>query len=104
MSEPVTIFDPKSYARVRRPILEAETLPPWCYTSPAFYEREVARIFRRSWNFAGRADEIARPGDYLAFDLVGESVILIRDKSGAVRGLANTLRHRRTRLLSGQGQ
>ena len=103
MIDTATIFDPRHYERVRRPVLEAETLPPWCYTSHAFYEREIERIFRRSWNFVGRADEIARPGDYLAIDLVGEPLILLRDKAGAVRAFANTCRHRGTRLLSGQG-
>ena len=34
------------HAAVRRPLLEASTLPPECYTSPAFYERETQ--FRRA--------------------------------------------------------
>ena len=42
------IFDPARYAGVRKPLLEAETLPPDCYTSEAFYKREVETIFLRS--------------------------------------------------------
>jgi choline monooxygenase len=50
------MFDPLHYRNVRRPAPAAETLPSWCYTSQEFYDREIARIFRTSWNFIGRAD------------------------------------------------
>ncbi len=96
-----SIFDPQLYRRVRQPMLAAEGLPPWCYTSPEFYDREVERIFRKSWNFIGRADEIAKPGDFMVFDLVGESIIVLRDGAGRLRGFANSCRHRGTRLLDG---
>jgi choline monooxygenase len=98
-----SIFDPLLYSRVRQSVLAAEGLPPWCYTSREFYDREVERIFRREWNFLGRADEIARPGDFKVFDLVGESVIVLRDQAGNLRAFANTCRHRGTRLLDGAG-
>lgn len=97
------LFDPKLYERVRRPPLEAEGLPPHCYTAPEFYEREVERIFLKSWNFIGRDDEIAKPGDHVVVDLVGQSVIVLRDRSGRLRAFANTCRHRGTRLLAGSG-
>jgi phenylpropionate dioxygenase-like ring-hydroxylating dioxygenase large terminal subunit len=97
------LFDPAHYRKVRQPLLEAETLPPWCYTSQEFFDREVARIFRKVWNFVGREDEIAHPGDYMTLDLVGEPVIVVRDKAGALHAFANICRHRGTRLLSGKG-
>jgi phenylpropionate dioxygenase-like ring-hydroxylating dioxygenase large terminal subunit len=104
MMSGVDIFESRHYRKARAPALEAETLPPWCYTAPEFYAREVERIFRKTWNFVGRADEITKPGDYLVFDLVGESVIVLRDRAGALRAFANTCRHRGTRLLSGSGR
>jgi hypothetical protein len=41
------IFEPQHYEAVRRPLLETETLPLWCFTWPAFYRREVERIWRK---------------------------------------------------------
>jgi len=35
------LFDPKTYVNVRKPLLEAETPPAGCYTSEAFYQKEV---------------------------------------------------------------
>ncbi|MBI3708439.1 MAG: hypothetical protein HY246_12305, partial [Proteobacteria bacterium] len=45
IAEPDNLFAPSSYAGVRRGLLEAETMPAWCYTSERFYRREVERIF-----------------------------------------------------------
>lgn len=97
------LFDPQHYENVRLPHLEASTLLPWCYTSQDFYQREVERIFVKTWNFVGREDEIPNPGDYFTLEMFGESVIFIRNESGQVRAFANTCRHRGTRLLEGKG-
>ena len=97
------LFDPARYAAVRRPLLEAETLPPWCYTSEAFYKREVERIFLKVWNFIGRADRIPNPGDYFAFEFVGVPVVVVRDKQGVIRAFVNSCTHRGTKIMGGDG-
>ena len=99
----VNIFDPRQYAQVRLPFLEASTLPPWCYTSEEFHQREVDRIFRRAWNFVGREDQIPLSGDYFTLEMFGQSFIIIREQSGSIHAFANTCRHQRSRLLSGAG-
>ena len=103
MSAPSNLFDPAHYADVRRPLLEASCLPAWCYTSHAFYQREVERVFMKSWHLVGREDEIPEPGDYLVHDMCGESTIVMRSDDGEVRAFANACRHRGTRLLESDG-
>ena len=97
------MFEPRHYEAVRRPLLEAETLPPWCYTSERFYAREVERIFRKVWNFLGAADQIPNPGDYFTLDFAGIPLIVLRDAAGQPRAFANSCRHRGSELLSGRG-
>jgi phenylpropionate dioxygenase-like ring-hydroxylating dioxygenase large terminal subunit len=97
------VFSPEAYAAVRRPLAEAETMPPWCYTSPAFYRREVETIFTKVWNFIGRADRIPKPGDYFTLEFVGIPLIVVRDATGAVRAFANTCRHRGALVAQGEG-
>lgn len=97
------MFDPAHYERARLPLLDAETLPPWCYTSEQFFDREVDRIFKRTWNFLGREDEIANPGDYVTYDLFGESLIVVRNRANVLRAFVNSCRHRGTRMLHGNG-
>ena len=101
---PANLFDSTHYEDVRRPLIEASTLPSWCYTSEAFYQREVEQIFLKQWNFAGRLDEIPDSGDYMSLDFCGESVIVIRGKDDVVRAFANVCRHRSARLLEGRGR
>ena len=103
MSETADLFDPARYAAVRRPLREAETLPAWCYRSEAFFEREIERIFKPTWRFVGRADEIPAAGDYLAFDTAAGPALVIRGEDGRLRAFANSCRHRGAELLSGQG-
>lgn len=98
------IFDPARYAGVRKPLLEAETLPPDCYTSEAFYRREVETIFLKVWNFIGRADRVPNAGDYFAFEFVGVPVVVVRGRDGQVRAFANSCRHRGAKVMQGEGK
>ena len=103
MTTVANMFDPAHYRGVYKPLLKAETMPPWCYTSEDFYRREVENIFRKTWNFVGRADETPNPGDYRALDVCGEPIIVLRDKGGEIRAFANTCRHRGAQIVEGKG-
>ena len=97
------IFAPSLYEAARRPLETAEPLPPWCYTSPEFRAWEIERLFRRNWLCLARADEIAAPGDYLACEVAGVRVLLVRGRDRVARAFANTCRHRSAMLLEGSG-
>ena len=103
MNEVTNIFDAARYQAVRRPLLEAETLPPDCYTSETFYRREVETIFLKVWNFIGREDRVPNAGDYVAFEFVGVPVVVVRDRDGKVRAFANSCRHRGAKVMQGEG-
>jgi choline monooxygenase len=97
------MFSPEQYRAVRQNYLRAERLPGWCYTDPTFFGREVERIFKKSWIFAGREEQIPAAGDYLTVELFGESVIIVRADDGTISAFANSCRHAGTRLLEGAG-
>jgi phenylpropionate dioxygenase-like ring-hydroxylating dioxygenase large terminal subunit len=97
------IFDPKLYEHVRKPLLEAETMPVFAYTSAEFYQREIERIWRKMWNFIGSADQIPNNGDYFTLNFTGVPMIVLRDHDGLIRAFANTCRHRGSELLEGKG-
>jgi len=87
----------------RAPAAEAYSIPPRCYTDATVEALEVERLFRQGWIGVGRADLVKAPGDYVALDLAGQSIILLRDKESGLRAFANTCRHRGARLVEGQG-
>jgi phenylpropionate dioxygenase-like ring-hydroxylating dioxygenase large terminal subunit len=103
MSSARDIFEPSHYTNVRKPLPEAETLPAWCYTDPAFTVREVEEIFLKVWIFICRADELPEAGDYASVDTAGGPVIIVRGRNGTLRAHANNCRHRGSRLLYGKG-
>jgi glycine betaine catabolism A len=80
----------------------ARTLPAEYYTSEAILREEMERIFAKEWVCVGRADRLRNPGDYFVREVAGESLILIRDRSGTLRALFNVCRHRGTRLCAGE--
>lgn len=88
----------------RRPLGRAETLPPEAYTSPEVYAQEEARIFRREWLCAGRLDQVPEPGDYVALDLLGHKLVMVRGEDRRVRVLSRVCRHRAAELVQGRGR
>jgi len=82
----------------------AETLPFSWYSDEEQLRRERARIFARSWQYAGRADEVAEPGSYLATDAGGIPILVTRDREGELRAFVNVCRHRGAVLTEGAGR
>ena len=76
----------------------AKTLPQRYFISPEIFAKERALIFSTQWVCVGHQSEIAKPGDYFVAEVAGESVIIVRDKSGEIDGFFNVCRHRGTRL------
>jgi len=93
----------EALAASRKPLAQAMTLPAAAFSSPATYEREVERIFGRSWLCAGRLDQIPEPGDYLPLDLLGRKLLVVRGADGEVRVLSRVCRHRAADLVKEAG-
>ena len=77
---------------------QAKTLPAKYYTDPVIFRQELENFFRAMWFCAGRSEQIASAGEYFLCDAAGESVIVTRDTSGAIRAFYNVCRHRGTRM------
>lgn len=76
----------------------ARTMPGERYTSPAILKDETEQIFARHWNCVGRSSALVSAGDYIVREIAGESLIILRDRSGELRAFFNICRHRGTRL------
>jgi phenylpropionate dioxygenase-like ring-hydroxylating dioxygenase large terminal subunit len=83
---------------------QPRSMPAWVYTHPELTRLEYERILKPSWQIACHVSQIPAAGDYVTFELGGDSVIVLRDAGGTIRGLHNVCRHRGTRLLEGSGR
>src|ERR1700689_2443418 len=97
------MFNPALYESVRRPSTDAETLPPWCYTSEEFHRAEVKNLFMKVWNLLGRAERLPNPGDYFTVNYVGIPLLIVRGGDRKLRAFSNVCRHRGARLADGEG-
>lgn len=88
---------------VSQPFELARAMPPSVYKSPEFLERELRDIFARDWVCVGRASALAKPGDYIAYELAGQPIFVIRDADGTLRAMSNVCLHRMSILLEGTG-
>ena len=81
--------------------LNNSRIPVEYYTSPEYYKREQAMIFRRAWLMVGRAEEVAEPGDFVVREMptLDASVIIARGKDGIVRAFHNSCSHRGVALV-----
>jgi choline monooxygenase len=80
------------------------TLPFSWYSDEEQLRRERARIFARSWQYVGRAEQVAAPGSFLAADAGGIPVLATRDNAGELRAFINVCRHRGAVLTEGCGR
>ena len=81
-----------------------DTLPFAWYVDDEQLRRERAAIFARSWQYAGRAAEVAEPGSFLATDAGGVPIVVTRDDAGTLRAFLNVCRHRGAVLTEGCGK
>jgi choline monooxygenase len=81
----------------------ARTIPARWYTDPAVLEREKENIFWRTWQPVGYADKVARAGEYLACEVAGEPLAVVRGSDGVLRAFSNVCRHRASTILEGHG-
>jgi Rieske 2Fe-2S family protein len=49
----------------------------------------------------GHASQVPEKGDYVLFEIAGESVIVVRDGEGGINALLNVCRHRGSRICDG---
>jgi phenylpropionate dioxygenase-like ring-hydroxylating dioxygenase large terminal subunit len=89
-------------AVLRAALDRGEALPAHWYTDPAITEREIALIFRKSWNYIGPLAELATPGDYITGEVGNVPIVVVRHDSG-LAAFVNVCRHRRHIVMRGRG-
>lgn len=70
------------------------------YLSEELFRLEQERLFARAWNFLGHASQVPEPGDYVAVELAGRPLLMVRQADGAIAVLYNRCAHKGTRLVS----
>ena len=76
------------------PLDRASTIPASWYTDPRILDLECRTVFARSWQLAGRAEQLRLPGQFVSTELPGgEPIALVCGGDQVVRGFFNVCRH-----------
>jgi phenylpropionate dioxygenase-like ring-hydroxylating dioxygenase large terminal subunit len=68
------------------------------YTSDAFFQLEMSRMWSRVWQVACREEHIPGVGDYFVYDIGHYSILVVRVAEGEIKAYHNSCLHRGTKL------
>ncbi len=93
----MTDVAPGAYTQPQR------AMEPSVYLEPEVFAAERDAVLATTWQYACHGSELAEPGDYVAYEIAGESLVTLRDADGAIRTFYNVCMHRGHELVEGRG-
>src|SRR5262249_5162531 len=82
------------------PLAEACTIPATWYVDPRVSDLERQTLFTRSWQMAGRTDQVREPGQYITCEVAGEPILIVRGGDSVLRGFFNVCRHHAAAVMT----
>lgn len=73
------------------------------YTSPIWNAADREAIFARTWQWVCHVEKVRESGSYLAVDVAGQPIVIVRDSTGVLRAFYNVCKHRAHELIKGEG-
>jgi phenylpropionate dioxygenase-like ring-hydroxylating dioxygenase large terminal subunit len=100
----VAIVDRK---RPALPVPHAMELPDQVhkerYFDADFYQMETELLWPRVWQMACRLEEIPGPRDFVEYEFLDQSIVVVRTDDMSVLAFQNACRHRGVRIVEGRG-
>lgn len=94
LKEIIESYDPNA------PLAEALTPPSSWYVDPRILELERKTVFTRSWQAVGRSAQVREPGQFIACEVAGEPILVVRGNDGVLRGFFNVCRHHAAAVMT----
>ena len=74
------------------------------YTSQAFHDLEVEKVWKKTWQMACREEEIPEVGDHQVYDVASLSILVVRVAEDEIRGFHNVCLHRSRKIKAHAGR
>jgi len=98
-----SVSAPVDTSRVPFRVTDEAYVPSERYFDVGFFRLENEKLWMRAWQPACRLDEIPSPGDFTEYQILDQSVLMIRQADMSVKAFHNACRHRGTALGRGTG-
>lgn len=73
------------------------------YTDPRWHNVDLQEIIAKTWQWVCHVEKLRTPGDFIALDIAGQPIAVVRDREGTLRAFYNVCKHRAHLLLQGEG-
>ena len=90
-------------ARFRAPIEVPDRIPKERYFDADFFPLEAEQLWPRVWQMACRLEEIPNASDFVEYEILDQSVVVLRTDDGRCGAFQNACRHRGVRVVQGRG-
>src|SRR5579862_845662 len=96
MNKPANVSANISVEELSEPL----TYPVEAFLSPEYAKAEATRLWPRVWQMAGRVEEIPEVGDYITYDILDESIVIVRAAPDRIKAFYNVCPHRGRQLVN----
>jgi phenylpropionate dioxygenase-like ring-hydroxylating dioxygenase large terminal subunit len=83
--------------------VRADFVPVEAYISPEFLRLEAERLWTRVWQVACREEELPHVGSFVTYNIMDESIVVVRVSATELKAFYNACQHRGRRLTEGCG-
>jgi Rieske 2Fe-2S family protein len=80
-----------------------DRIPKERYYDQGFFDLEAEHFWPRVWQMACRLEEIPEPNDFAEYQILDQSILVVRTADMGVTAFQNACRHRGVRLAGGHG-
>ncbi len=91
--------DMRKFADRSAAVMPAETHGAEAYISEDYARAERDKLWRKCWLQAGRLEDIPEVGNYITYDILDDSVLIVRTAADRIKAFANVCTHRGRRLV-----
>lgn len=84
--------------------IRPDYVPVEAYISRDWAELERERLWPKVWQWVCREEEIPSPGDFYTYDILDDSISIVRRQDGSIGAYFNVCPHRGRRLTEGCGR
>jgi len=99
MSVSADMINDRSQGEIKDDLSEPVTIGVDAYLSEEYARAERDRLWRKVWQQVGRVEEIPEVGSYLTYDILDDSILIVRSAAEKIRAYYNVCSHRGRRLV-----
>ena len=61
------------------------------YTDPCWHNVDLQEIIAKTWQWVCHVEKLRTPGDFIALDIAGQPIAVVRDREGTLRAFYNAV-------------